>query len=104
MTDCFTCNRSRKYYFVQISNGESTWDTPTSAAPQVPTPGATPAQEMNPYGKPNEGEGGVVKKDDGSATYAPDGQGQEGERSLGVSDPLSWHSSISRLIYRRRGV
>jgi hypothetical protein len=59
--------RSRKYYFVQISTGESTWDLPTMAAPHVPTPGGTPAQGT-PYGAPSDGM-----------------QGQEGERGLGVS-------------------
>ena len=43
------------------------------AAPQVPTPGGTPAQS-NPYSTPGEGED----------TRGMDGQ--EGERGLGVSD------------------
>ncbi|KAI6889281.1 small GTP-binding protein [Hortaea werneckii] len=45
--------KSRKYYFVQISTGESTWEVPTMAAPQVPTPSGTPAQG-NPYPPPGE--------------------------------------------------
>jgi len=49
-------NKSRKYYFVQISTGESTWDVPTSAAPQVPTPGGTPIPTMSdPFSKPGQG-------------------------------------------------
>jgi len=65
--------RSKKYYFVQISTGESTWDTPTQAAPMVPTPGVTPAQG-NPYSAP-----------DAEGTRGMDGQGQEADRSLAVS-------------------
>lgn len=72
--------RSRKYYFVQISTGESTWDTPTQAAPQVPTPGTTPAPSMDPYGKPgSDGYGQNNGYDQGP------GGAQEGERGLGVS-------------------
>jgi hypothetical protein len=49
-------SRSRKYYFVQISTGESTWDVPTVAAPQVPTPGGTPVPTMSdPFSKPGQG-------------------------------------------------
>jgi hypothetical protein len=61
--------RSRRYYYVQISTGESTWDTPTTAAPQVPSPGTTPANQ-SPYAVPGEGTRGM--------------EGQEGDRSLGV--------------------
>ncbi|GAM83610.1 hypothetical protein ANO11243_015980 [Dothideomycetidae sp. 11243] len=61
---------SRKYYFVQISTGVSTWDVPTTPAPTVPTPGSTPVPPTNPYPMPEDGHNG-----------AP----QEGERGLGVS-------------------
>ena len=44
------------------------------AAPQVPTPGGTPAQG-NPYPTPNEGSYEGTRGVDG----------QEGDRSLGVS-------------------
>jgi hypothetical protein len=63
-------HRSRKYYFVQISTGESTWDVPTMAAPNVPTPGGTPASGHSPYPAPQEGTRGMG--------------GQESDRSLGV--------------------
>jgi hypothetical protein len=67
---------------VQISTGESTWETPTTAAPQVPTPGTTPAPTtMSPYDRPNEGGQGNESGYGNEAT----GGAQEGERSLGVS-------------------
>lgn len=61
----------RKYYFVQISTGKSTWDKPTEAAPGAPTLSntATPAQTTNPYQTPNE--------------QAMSGQGNEGTRGMG---------------------
>ncbi|QIX02169.1 hypothetical protein AMS68_007686 [Peltaster fructicola] len=65
--------KSRKYYFVQISTGESTWEVPTQAAPQVPTPGATPAQEANPFRMP---------ENESSRGYGQ--EGGEGERGLGT--------------------
>ena len=77
-------DRSRKYYFVQISTGESTWDVPTMAAPQVPTPGATPAQE-NPYPAPMDGEGTRGMG------------GQEGDRGLGVSGYQMKYTKAYRL-------
>jgi hypothetical protein len=46
------------------------------AAPQVPTPGGTPAQG-SPYPAPGEGQQ--------EATRGFDGEGQEGERGIGVS-------------------
>ncbi|KAF2156094.1 hypothetical protein K461DRAFT_291047 [Myriangium duriaei CBS 260.36] len=67
---------SRKYYFVQISTGVSTWEVPTKAAPTVPTPGSTPVPPNNPYPMPDEsynGHGG-----DGTR-----GVGGEGERGFG---------------------
>ncbi|GAB7365713.1 hypothetical protein MBLNU230_g7051t1 [Neophaeotheca triangularis] len=67
--------KSRKYYYVQISTGESTWDVPTTPAPQVPTPGGTPANLENPY--PAPGSRGLEQRNDGSMTYAPDGQGSD---------------------------
>ncbi|KAF1982169.1 hypothetical protein K402DRAFT_457478, partial [Aulographum hederae CBS 113979] len=73
---------SRKYYFVQISTGASTWDRPTdsrpaSTAPTVSstlaTPGSTPAHGTSPYPQPHEGQG------------PPDNMGGgESDRSLGV--------------------
>jgi hypothetical protein len=69
----FSSFRSRKYYFVQISTGESQWDIPTEPAPQVPTPGGTPAQS-DPYPAPSPGTRGM--------------DGQEGDRGLGVSSFL----------------
>ncbi|QDS76927.1 hypothetical protein FKW77_004510 [Venturia effusa] len=55
-TDHNPRNSLRKYYFVQISTGKSTWDKPTEAAPGAPTLSntATPAQTANPYQTPNE--------------------------------------------------
>ncbi|KAH9845271.1 GTP-binding protein ypt1 [Teratosphaeria destructans] len=69
--------RSRKYYFVQISTGESTWEIPTMAAPQVPTPGGTPAHG-NPYPTPASRDGG---RDEGSRGFGA--EAGEGERGLG---------------------
>lgn len=85
IADTEVANRSKKYYFVQISTGESTWDTPTQAAAMVPTPGVTPAQG-NPYSAP-----------DAEGTRGIDGQGQEGDRSLAVS------FNREHYIVRRRG-
>lgn len=65
---------SRKYYFVQISTGQSTWEVPTQAAPigGTPTPGAE-SQFQQPAG---------------TSPYPQAGQqpdGPAGERGLGVS-------------------
>lgn len=43
---------SKKYYFVQLSTGQSQWDTPTAPAPTGPTPQATPQGVEHPYGTP----------------------------------------------------
>lgn len=59
---------SRKYYFVQISTGESVWEIPTQDAPLVPSPGVTPAQPQGPYSRPGD-----------------ESQAQTGDRGLGVS-------------------
>ncbi|KAG9880183.1 hypothetical protein KCV05_g20998, partial [Aureobasidium melanogenum] len=64
---------SRKYYFVQISTGVSTWEVPTEAAPTVPSPGNTPAQHQNPFPVPHDTQGQTTRGVDG----------QEGERGLG---------------------
>ncbi|KAG9988659.1 hypothetical protein KCU78_g20164, partial [Aureobasidium melanogenum] len=64
---------SRKYYFVQISTGVSTWEVPTEAAPTVPSPGNTPAQHQNPFPVPHDAQGQTTRGVDG----------QEGERGLG---------------------
>lgn len=81
--------RSRKYYFVQISTGESTWEVPTAAAPQVPTPGGTPAQMSDPFSRPGQGgdHGNNGYGDNQGNNYGnngPDGA-QEGERGFKVS-------------------
>ncbi|OBW64418.1 MAG: Uncharacterized protein AUREO_055190 [Aureobasidium pullulans] len=64
---------SRKYYFVQISTGVSTWEVPTEAAPTVPSPGNTPAQHQNPFPAPQDAQAQTTRGVDG----------QEGERGLG---------------------
>jgi hypothetical protein len=77
---------------VQISTGQSQWDTPTHAAPTGPTPQATPQGVEHPYGTPGQGqqEGEFIENQDGSRSvrYA-DGRieplPQDGERGLGVS-------------------
>jgi hypothetical protein len=79
--------RSRKYYFVQISTGESTWEVPTTAAPQVPTPGGTPAQMSDPFSKPGQGgsHGNGYGEGQGNpyGNNGPDGA-QEGDRGFKV--------------------
>lgn len=77
---------SRKYYFVQISTGVSTWEVPTEPAPTVPTPGSTPAQPQGPF----EAPGAQDRYDDkmeGARGLNGNSTGQEtqgGERGLGV--------------------
>jgi len=73
--------RSRKYYFVQISTGVSTWETPTTEAPTVPTPGTTPAQTHNPYAMPQEHAG--QNGEDGTRGFGGS-EAQQSERGLGV--------------------
>lgn len=69
---------SRKYYFVQLSTGASQWETPTHPAATGPTPQATPQEGLeHPYGTPGQGHVGY----DENA-----GQGEDGERGIGVSD------------------
>ena len=79
---------SRKYYFVQLSTGESTWETPTHPAPTGPTPQATPQGGVeHPYGTPSGDDGQVITNQDGSQSirYA-DGRVEplpaDGDRSL----------------------
>ncbi|KAF2238258.1 hypothetical protein EV356DRAFT_302812 [Viridothelium virens] len=61
---------SRKYYYVQLSTGQSTWDLPTEAAPGVPTPDPTPSNTTGPYPPPaTGGERGMA--------------GEESDRGLG---------------------
>ncbi|RDW83135.1 hypothetical protein BP5796_04626 [Coleophoma crateriformis] len=81
---------SRKYYFVQLATGESTWETPTQPAPAGPTPQATPQGVDHPHGLPEEGhEGGtLISNADGSQSIRyPDGRIEpyngESDRSLG---------------------
>ena len=45
---------SKKYYFVQLSTGQSQWETPTRAAPTVTTPTATPGHDTSPFPQPRE--------------------------------------------------
>ena len=69
--ESLTCHSSRKYYYVQLSTGQSTWDLPTEAAPGVPTPDATPSNTTGPYPPPGAGgERGM--------------EGEGSERGLGV--------------------
>lgn len=95
--------RSRKYYFVQISTGESTWEVPTAAAPQVPTPGGTPAQMSDPFSKPGQGgdRGNGYGDNYGNNQNYGQNQGsnygnsgpddaQEGDRGFKVSRRASW--------------
>lgn len=82
-------SRSCKYYFVQISTGESTWDVPTTAAPQVPTPGGTPVPTMSdPFSKPGQGGGhGNGYGDNYGNNQGNNGpeDAQEGDRGFKVS-------------------
>lgn len=98
---------SKKYYYVQISTGQSQWEVPTSAAPV----GGTPAPVADhPYGAPGGGQSELITHPDGSQTVKhPDGRmepvmpdengnargmgdGPTGDRGLGVSThlPLSY--------------
>jgi hypothetical protein len=63
---------SRKYYYVQLATGVSTWELPTEPAPGVPT-GQTPTGVDHPYGTPQEGHTGERGV-----------EGADGERGLGV--------------------
>jgi hypothetical protein len=60
---------SKKYYFVQLSTGQSQWETPTEAAPTVGTPTASPVPAGSPFAHP-----GAQQGEDGPT----------GERGLGV--------------------
>lgn len=90
---------SRKYYYVQLSSGVSQWETPTQAAPTVPTPGATPQQHVeHPYGHPNNQprDLDIITNADGTQSIRhPDGRLEpyngESDRGLGVSDILITH-------------
>jgi hypothetical protein len=68
-------NRSlRKYYYVQISTGQSTWDKPTEPAPGAPTASATttPAQGNPTHPPPTQ------------RTMSSEGQHQQdGTRGMG---------------------
>lgn len=87
---------SRKYYFVQLSSGVSQWDTPTQAAPTVPTPGATPQQQNeHPYGHPQDQQQNldiVTNRDGTQSVRFPDGRLEPyngtSDRGLGVSVSL----------------
>jgi hypothetical protein len=69
---------SKRYYFVQLSTGQSQWEMPTQPAPTVGTPTATPANDTSPFPQPREqqvmGERGLEGV-------------PEGERGIGVSLP-----------------
>jgi hypothetical protein len=76
---------SKKYYFVQLSTGQSTWETPTQAAPVggTPTPGLA-----SPYPQPGTQSPYPQAQNQGVGSPGPDGQqldGQTGDRGLGVS-------------------
>ncbi len=88
---------SKKYYFVQLSTGESQWDIPTRAAPSGPTPQATPQTGVDhPYGEPGaQDELDIVTNADGSQSIRnKDGtlEPYNGDRSLsgniGVCGPF----------------
>ncbi|CAI4211547.1 unnamed protein product [Parascedosporium putredinis] len=75
---------SRKYYFVQLSTGDSQWETPTEAAPTGVTPGPN---VDHPYGTPPLAE--IITHPDGSQTRKhPDGTMEpvlptDGSRGMG---------------------
>jgi hypothetical protein len=86
---------SRKYYYVQISTGKSTWETPTTAAPGVVTGSnsSTPAQGT-PYTPPPPGamssHNNTEPGHEGSGTRGFNDNAQHGESTdraggLGVS-------------------
>lgn len=52
---------SRKYYYVLLKSGYSTWDKPTLATADGGSVSSTPAQTTDPYPRPEEGERGVGK-------------------------------------------
>jgi hypothetical protein len=64
---------SKKYYFVQLSTGQSQWETPTEAAPVGETPAA---RNEHPYGVPNaNANADIIVHPDGSQTARyPDGR------------------------------
>jgi hypothetical protein len=67
---------SKKYYFVQLSTGQSQWETPTQPAPTVGTPTATPGHDTSPFPRPGEQQVAGERGFDGVP---------EGERGIGVS-------------------
>lgn len=73
----------RKYYFVQISTGVSTWDVPTEVAPGVPTPGPTPqAQADAPFAPPSTTTMG--DREEYRAGEQGGEHGEQSDRGLGV--------------------
>lgn len=103
---------TKKYYFVQLSTGISTWDIPTDAAPI----GGTPASAVeHPYGVPGQRQ--LITHPDGTQTVKhPDGtmepvmpdeagnergipgDGPTGDRGLSVSFPSPWCVSKRSLL------
>jgi hypothetical protein len=74
-------NRSRKYYYVQISTGVSQWDLPTSEGPIGGSSShSTPAQNVNPYNKPD----GTSGPDAGDGTRGMGGHGESTDRAGGL--------------------
>jgi hypothetical protein len=84
-----TLYSSRKYYYVQISTGKSTWDTPTEVAPGVVTGSAstTPAQHGTPYSPPPPvGMSGQPDKEGARGLGGPQhGESTDRAGGLGVS-------------------
>ncbi|KAF2417693.1 hypothetical protein EJ08DRAFT_70909 [Tothia fuscella] len=77
---------SRKYYFVQISTGKSTWDRPTTAAPGAPTLSSTttPANDSkSPYPHPNDNMGGGEPGKEGTRGMGDGQHGQSTDRAGG---------------------
>ncbi|KNG50362.1 hypothetical protein TW65_02897 [Stemphylium lycopersici] len=73
-------NTSRKYYYVQISTGVSQWELPTSEAPVGGSSShSTPAQQTNPYNRPESALG----PDAGDGTRGM-GDGPTGDRGGGL--------------------
>jgi hypothetical protein len=73
---------SRKYYYVQISTGKSTWEKPTTAAPGVVTASqsSTPAQQT-PYTPPPPYQN---MSGEGEGTRGMGGEGGTTDRGFGV--------------------
>jgi len=62
----------RKYYYVVISTGESSWELPQNPAPGYPNPGPTTVSHDSQFKSPSDEPGTRGM------------EGAEGDRSLGV--------------------